>query len=140
MGPDACRGRSTRVVGIVGDVGEEGRRALLPDAAGQADAALERRSTAEDLEIVERRARQMPDLDAPEAVGVRIHLPQRALFPAEGRADRLEDPWRRLAEASRFGERPGRCVLGSQTPCAGPRVVLRRSVRNHRTPVASQDR
>src|SRR5262249_10157766 len=74
-----------RKIRIVYDVGNEGGPPARPDAAGQADAALEHRRAAQRFEIVDPGAWRPPDLDAAEAVGVSIDLPQRAVLPAERR-------------------------------------------------------
>src|SRR5262249_43082769 len=97
-------------------VGNEGGPPARPDAAGQADAALEHRRAAQRFEIVEPGAWRPPDLDAAEAVGVSIDLPQRAVLPAERRADGFEDARGRVGEASRFRKGARRRVLGGLTP------------------------
>ena len=71
-----------------------------PDPAGQPDAALERGRPAMRIEAGKRRAWRVPDLDASEAVGMRIDLPECPVLPPERRADGLEDPWRRVGQAS----------------------------------------
>ena len=64
----------------------------------------------------ERRARWVPDLDAAEAVGVRIDLPECAVLPPERRADGLENPRRCVGEASRLRQHARRRVFRREAP------------------------
>jgi hypothetical protein len=128
----AGRYRRPREVAVLQDVGDERRLPRRPYASRQPHAALEQRSAAERLELVESRAGQVPDRDATEYIPFNIDAPEGAVLPIERRANRLEDAWRGVREARRLGQYPCRGVLGRHPSLGGPAVTTSSAgVRRH---------
>jgi len=112
--PFSGRDGAAREVAVVRHVCDERGAAGGPDPAGQSDARRKRGLAAERLELGEPAARRGPDRHAAQDVRLRVDLPQRAVLPSEGHADRFEDAWHRLGETCGLGEHSRRRVLGRE--------------------------
>lgn len=109
------RRRQARKVRVVDQVRQPGRPAGLPDPSGQPDAASEPRRAADRLERRGPVGNRGPARGADEDLASRLrrrHDPELPDLPAEGAADRLEDPRSRLLEGRRVREDPRQSVLG----------------------------
>src|SRR5207249_3933675 len=84
------RDGGAREVVVGGDVGNPGRPATGPDAAGQADALREGLLASGRLERRQLRGGAAPHTGAAENLGLPVHGPDSARVPAETLADRPE--------------------------------------------------
>src|SRR5271166_5507342 len=110
--------RNARESRIYAYVGNPKCFAARPDASGKSDSRRNSGSLRGINKLVRMKLRCVPDVDAMEHIGGRVHTPQIAKIPAHAFADCLYDFSGRFAEMPYLGQRAGDRILHREA-CIG---------------------